>query len=157
MSVAYGGLLTFDLKQLYGNHQSATTSDILLMGGGRTLSLNTPYNPGRGWTNYNILLHESFGWKNLATGLTATRNEMLAVLSSLSALRINGDYRKGLDISSIDNVVLNSGQKITPTPTPTPTSVPEPSAILSLVFGALSAASVLKRKQKRKVLNSNLS
>lgn len=158
MSGAYGGLLTFDLKQWQTSHQSQTTSDILLLGGGRTLSFNTTYNPGRGWTGYNILLHESFGWKNLATGLTATRKEMLAVLSSLTALRINGDYRQGLDLSSIDNVVLNTGPTITPTPTPTPkpTSVPEPSSVLGLC-GALSAMFMLKRKQQGKVMNCSRS
>ena len=157
MSAAYGGILSFDLKQLHRNHQSQTTSDILLIGGGYTLSFNTAYNPGRGWTNYNILLDESIGWKNLKTGLTATSLEMFAALSSLRALRINGDYRKGLDVSSIDNVVLNSGsKKPTPRPTPNPTSVPEPASVLGL-FGALSAMFMLKRKQQRKVLNCSRS
>jgi Laminin B (Domain IV)/PEP-CTERM motif len=161
MSAAYGGILAFDLKQWQTSFQRKETSDLLLMGGGYKLSLDTAYHPGTNWTPYNILLHESFGWKNLATGLTATRNEMLAVLSSLTALRINGDYGKGLDISSIDNVVLNARPKIipkptprptltpTPTPTPKPISVPEPSSTLGLfAFGIFSAISLLKRKQK---------
>lgn len=97
--------LTFDLKQSRINMQF-DWDDIVLVGGGVTLVFDTPYNPGTNWTVYSIPLHESAGWKNKATGLPPTHAEMLAVLSSLTELRIRGEYEVLADTGCLDNVVL---------------------------------------------------
>ena len=105
VSGAYGRPLTFDLKQTPIITQF-DWDDVVLIGGGITLVFNTPYNPGIGWTSYSVMLHESAGWKNIATNSAPTHAEMLAVVSSLSELRIRGEYEILADTGCLDNVVL---------------------------------------------------
>jgi uncharacterized repeat protein (TIGR01451 family) len=106
VSAAYNGVLSFDLKQ------SSTTSpspadDIVLIGGGLTLVFDTPNDPGVNFTSYRVSLNEA-GWVNTATSRPATRAEMIQTLSSLTTLRIRGEYRSGPDTGCLDNVTLGS-------------------------------------------------
>lgn len=128
-SMAYGRTLTFDLKQ--SPVGQANRDDVILTGGGIQLIYNTPYNPGADWTSYSILLHESAGWINKATGSAATQAEIQTALSALSDLQIRGEYTTSRDIGSLDNVVLGAGatptETVTPGPSPTPSDTPTPS------------------------------
>jgi hypothetical protein len=60
------------------------------------------------WQHFSIPLRETAGWSDLLTGLPATSNQMMAVLSSLTVLDIRGEFGDGpaTDIGGIDNVVL---------------------------------------------------
>lgn len=137
MSAAYNGILSFDsqmpLKGIEGNFD-----DVALTGGGYTLFFNNANNPGVNWTSYSISLNEAAGWKLEATGLAPTQPQILAVLSSLSDLRIRGEYSNGSETVGLDNVVLSSA----------PQPVPEPSLMLGwLASGAVGASFRLLRKK----------
>jgi len=105
-SAAYGGILTFDLT-LSPTDNPYEASDVVLVGQGITLVFDTPYDPERVWTAYAVLLSESAEWINDDTGQAATREEMTQVLSSLSELRIRGEFARGSsDTGGLDNVML---------------------------------------------------
>jgi hypothetical protein len=106
VSGAYGQTLTFDLKQDSLDMQFPW-EDVELEGAGMVLVFDTPYNPGTTWTPYSVPLNESAGWMKTSLGGPApTHEEMLAVLGSLTELRIRGEYDKLYDEGCLDNVVL---------------------------------------------------
>jgi Ca2+-binding RTX toxin-like protein len=104
----YGGELAFALKQ------SSTASqfddaDVVLAGAGRTLVFDTPANPGTGWTGYSVSLTDSAGWKvGSLSGAAATRADLEAVLGSLQALHIRGEFVVGPDTGGLDSVSLTA-------------------------------------------------
>jgi hypothetical protein len=107
----YGGQLSFDLRQ------SDTTSqfddaDVVLVGGGLTLTFDTATTPGRDWTRYRVALRETAGWRNASRA--ATRSELRRALGALTALRIRAEYRTGPDTDDLDNVVLRSADEPPP-------------------------------------------
>ncbi|MGB0384154.1 MAG: Ig-like domain-containing protein [Ardenticatenaceae bacterium] len=117
LSSAYKGKLSFDLRQSKTSDQF-DLEDIILVGGGLTLVYDTPVNPGTTWTSYTVPLDETAGWKkDTLNGSAATQAEMLAVLSSLTTLRIRGEYAGGADTGDLDNVVLvgSNGVSVSPT------------------------------------------
>ncbi len=105
-SPAYGGHLTFDLKQSFTDQQY-NDRDVVLVGGGMTLVFDTVENPGTNWTSYRVPLHESAGWRvtDLA-GRVATRAELLHTLASLADVRIRGEFSTRQDTGNLDNVAL---------------------------------------------------
>lgn len=108
ISCAYGGTLSFDLRQSSTTNQM-DRNDIVLEGAGLTLVFDTPFNPGTDWTSYSVQLVETAGWKkdNL-NGDPPTQAEMIAVLAALEKLWICGEYRNGPDTGDLDNVVLDN-------------------------------------------------
>lgn len=120
-SCAYGQALNFDLQQ------SDTTTqfdweDVVLEGGGLTLVFDTPCNPGLcspgvNWTSYSVPLLETAGWKKddaidgVISDEAPTREEMQAVLASLTRVWIRGDFANGSAVDGLDNVVLNGPPK----------------------------------------------
>lgn len=138
-SAAYNETLTFDLIQSLTTTQFNDV-DISLAGGGITLVFDTPNNPGTDWTPYSILLNESAGWRvgNLA-GAAPSALQMQTVLSSLTDLRIRGEFRTGADTGSLDNVFLNG--------TLPSAAAPEPASVSLLATGLLTVAGFLRRKR----------
>jgi hypothetical protein len=108
-SAAYGGYLSFD-RQQYSNESPAGSTMVVLVGSDRRLVHNSPYRPGADWTSFSVPLHEFAGWARGATGgKPATRDDMLAALSDLRALRIHGGVPFASNIGAIDNIVLTAG------------------------------------------------
>lgn len=106
VSSAYGSALTFDLRQS-SEVNPTNDADVILVGAGMTLVFDTPYNPSRAWTAYRVPLVASGGWKkDSLQGPAPTQGEMLAVLRSLTDLRIRGDYIFGQSVCNLDNVVF---------------------------------------------------
>lgn len=122
ISSAYGELLTFDLKQSLTDTQFSS-EDIVLVGSGLTIYYDTSYNPNTTWTAYSIGLTEA-GWKVSGSNAAVTQAQMISVLSSVTAMRIRGEYRTGADTGGLDNVVLYA--------------VPEPGCISVLVAGSVT-------------------
>ncbi|MBI3977459.1 MAG: hypothetical protein HY331_04660 [Chloroflexi bacterium] len=120
-SGAYGYALTFDLRQSALDEQFVAP-DVMLSGGGLTLVHNAGRNPGLLWTSYSVPLSED-GWRHQVTGLPVDREGMLRVLSSVTDLRIRGEYRTGSDTGSLDNVVIRGVGTPPPPPPPPPPSV----------------------------------
>lgn len=108
-SDSYGAALSFDLRQSATDGQfDAAGRDVRLVGGGISLSYNTPYNPGTDWTTYSIPLHE-VGWTDVTTALPATEQQMRDALAAVTTILIRAEYRSGADTDDLDNVVLGSG------------------------------------------------
>ncbi len=106
VSDAYTRTLTYDLKQS-SEGNPFDWHEVVLIGGGMTLVFDLPGEPGAGWTSFAVPIHESAGWrKDEVAGPAPTHQEMLNVLSSLTDLRIRGEYRVGPDSGCLDNVVL---------------------------------------------------
>lgn len=108
-SSAYGNALTWDWRQVYQNGSSIDDADAVLVGGGLTLVADAGPNPGSSWQSCSIALTEGAGWRiGTMSGRAPTQSEFLSVLSSLTALRIRGEFISGGDTSSLDNVLLES-------------------------------------------------
>ena len=108
-SDAYNQSISFDLASV-GSSVFVDQEDVILVGAGITLTYQTFVYPGPAFTPYSISLNES-GWHldNTLTGTPATAADMQAVLGSLSALYIRGEYLDGgVEIGLLDNVVLAS-------------------------------------------------
>jgi len=107
-SVAYGGSLSFDLRQYYTS-SPYDTDDIIIEGGGLRIVFDTPNNPGTTWTHYQVQLTETAGWKkNSLSGTAPTAAEIKTVLGSITKLLIRGEYQNGADKCDLDNVILTS-------------------------------------------------
>jgi len=153
VSAAYGKALTFDLKQSSTASQ-ADQDDVILVGSGLTLVYNTSYNPGTNWTAYSVLLSETVGWVNKATGQTATQSELQSVLAYLSDLQIRGEFVVGADTGSLDNVILGGQSNQNPTPTPSPNTGCPASDIASNINNQYAGTS---SNQARKTLFHSVS
>lgn len=107
-SAAYGGVLTFSLKTTINSGDIFEKSDVILIGtNGVELTFNMHSVPRVTWTPYSIILSESTGWVNQNTDQNASRDEFLEVLSSLSELRIRGEFYRGSnDYGGLDNVIM---------------------------------------------------
>jgi hypothetical protein len=103
-SAAYGGELRFDQSEL--PNSGGPTPWVALVGGGLQLGYAGVI-PGSQWTPMVVPLRPG-GWIVGATLLPATDAQLLAVLSSLTALRINADYLDGADQVGLDNAMLLS-------------------------------------------------
>lgn len=105
-SGAYGGLLSFDLKQSLEAAASGALA-VVLSGGGVTLVFEALRSPGTNWSAYKVALVESAGWrKGSPAGPPPTRSEMLRVLASLDALLIQGKQSPQQGLGFLDNVIL---------------------------------------------------
>ena len=125
-SMAYGQGLRFDLWQ-DGSGPQFNASDVALIGGGLTLTIDAGDNPLplRTWVSYEVPLTESAGWVKVASftslsGPAATQDEMLTVLGNLTHLRIRGEFITGSDHGRLDNVSM---------------PIPEPETALLLLAG----------------------
>ncbi|HTY37068.1 MAG TPA: laminin B domain-containing protein, partial [Bacteroidota bacterium] len=108
-SAAYGGSLSFDLRQYYTDNQY-DIEDIIIEGGGLRIVYDTPNNPLTTWTHYQVALNESAGWKKTSlSGTAPTAAEFRMVLSSVTRFLIRGEYQIGTDRCDLDNVILSSG------------------------------------------------
>lgn len=106
MSGAYRRWLMFDLRQDRLT-QNYANDDVVLVGGGITLRYDLPTDPSTAWTAFRVALEEN-GWVNADTGAPATRQEMQAVLRSLTELRIRGEFFRGTDEGDLDNVAFGA-------------------------------------------------
>lgn len=107
-SAAYGGSLSFDIL-LENSSDSGNLTKVWLIGDGiRLVMASTDNPPPNTWYTYRFNLDESAGWmaRDCVGGREATREDMIHVLSNLSALLIQGEYSGSRDICNLDNVIL---------------------------------------------------
>jgi alkaline phosphatase D len=119
-SGAYGGSLSFQLRQNITDDQYIDYSDVYIKGNGydgQHIWYNMANNPGTDWTEYSIVFLVGVGWR-VNTGSNgdcnednppASEDEIRAVLSDISNILIRGEYRTGPDKGSLRNVVLECG------------------------------------------------
>jgi len=117
LSASYGRTLSFDLlvSKIFSQRDA---DDIVLVGGGITLTYDTARNPGQAWTSYSVTLDETDDWFNATSGAPATGEHIRTVLADLQQLQIRGEFKASLtEIGSLDNVVLG-GETAAPTEVP---------------------------------------
>src|SRR5262245_41765539 len=130
----YGGALSYDQFSTPLDPSFRGDPDVLLIGAGMVIGFQGATNPGTSFTSFVVPMTEA-GWtKNVVGGPAVTRDEFLAVLANLTALRIRGEYLAGvLETTGMDNVRL--------------AAVPEPASIA--LFGPTAVALVLIARVRR--------
>ena len=105
-SALYGTALEFDVRYT-GGGDALNISDVILVGGGVTLVIDSGVEPVPGvWTSYSIQLDESADWRvtNMVSGQVATPEDIRRVLRNLTSLRIRGEYAFGVETTYLDNL-----------------------------------------------------
>jgi hypothetical protein len=110
-SLSYGLTLSFQLTQSSVTSQFEN-SDVILEGAGIKLTYKLQSHPNTTWTPYSVALNESADWVNAATGKAASHDNMIAVLGSMTALFIRGEYRDGSDSGGLDGVSLQTRDSV---------------------------------------------
>jgi hypothetical protein len=132
---SYGAALKYDQFTTPTAPEWRNDPDVILVSGSDVLVYQFPANPGLDWTSYSVVLHESAFHKGTLAGSNPTQAEFQAVLSSLSALRIRGEYVAGVvERTGLDNVIL----------------VPEPGTGVSALAAAAGAVFVRPRRARRR-------
>ena len=116
-----GGTLNFDLRQTSVTRQYSARWDIALRTSDpdKVLIVNWPnsLHPGTAWTSYSIPLSldydigEGFGWGVYSfaandVDYNLTQETFSNLLNDAINLQIRAEFRTGLDIGSIDNVIV---------------------------------------------------
>ncbi len=110
-SAAYGGVLSFDMKQ---NPAAGASPWLILEGGGITLfqpSLTDAVSelPNNTWKRFRAVLGPDAGWRvGTCDGAFATATQIQQVLSNVTRLLIRAEYVSGAEINRLDNVVLSA-------------------------------------------------
>ncbi|MGR3378837.1 beta strand repeat-containing protein [Salipiger abyssi] len=101
-----GGSLTFDLSSSGGNGSANAAPDLLLTGGGLTIALDIGQ-ADAAWTSFTTYLDTRSDWRvGTESGAVASQAQIDAVLADLQSIEIRGEYRSGVDVGTLDNVVL---------------------------------------------------
>ena len=110
-SSAYGLTLEFRLKITGLDYIMNTDPSVVLIGNGMVIVNGPGPDPTKDqWTHFSISLHEQAGWrKDTLQGAQLTESEFKMALSSLTALRIRGEYIFGNDSADLDDVILGAG------------------------------------------------
>ncbi len=108
-----GGTLTWDRRNLGGSSAAGQAPDVILQGAMLRIGFAIPGNIDLPtWQTFSVPV-SSAGWyivppfpSSPPTGASITPEQFASVLSSLTALYIQGEYRNGDDTGALDNVVL---------------------------------------------------
>jgi hypothetical protein len=105
---SYNKNLKFDIKQSASPTDNTNGDVILWHPTNSRLYHQLPVQPGSSWTSYSLLLNETAGWHyNSPSGPAPTKEEMIVILSNISAIQIRSRHSiTAGNISAIDNVVL---------------------------------------------------
>ena len=134
---AYGGSLSFFLRALpQANPFELNYPDVKLVGATMTLAIDAGPSPGSGWTAYNVPLVANGQWRiDSLDGPAASAADLQAVLGSLSAVRIRGEFSNSVDVGGLDSVMLSSAAP-----------VPEPATGAMLIAGLLGLSLLTRRR-----------
>lgn len=132
-TAALGGTLSFSLiVSTLAAPMASQAATVRFIGGGLTLAANAGGPPGLDWTPYTLpLLPSSFHVGDLS-GPVATAADLSRVFSSVTSLRIRGEYSQLRDRGGIDNVVMSP--------------VPEPATAALMLLGAAGLAGWRRRR-----------
>lgn len=148
LSAYYAGTLSFDLKLNPAWDSIAETAMVILTGTYNSSTLSIGYLPSTGqypitgsFTTYSLALNNSTAWavvnsSDFVTGTLATTAQIQAVLSTVSSMRILGDWTNSPDHVLLDNVTL--------------TAIPEPSVIAFVSVTGCAAGLLVSRRQRAK-------
>lgn len=105
LAQAHGQTLRYRQRQSRTDEQFVIPFTVMIDGAGKTIYYDAKRKPGTGWTSYAVPMTE-IGWISLATKQAVSDAEFRMVLSAATALRIQGEFRLGIDQSYLDNVWL---------------------------------------------------
>ena len=101
-----GGTLSFDLRSTGSGGAANGAGDLVLSGAGLTLVLDIGAADGN-WGSFSAFMDTRSDWRlNSESGSVATQAQIDAVMADLQSLQIRGEYLNGVDVGSLDNVVL---------------------------------------------------
>lgn len=100
-----GKFLTFEERVNLTSNQFSK-ADVILTGGGISLELDMPKNPGKTWTAYAAQLSADGGWTVSGTHRAPTAAEFATVLGSVSDLKIRGEFTSLKGTTRLDDVRL---------------------------------------------------
>lgn len=105
MSAYYGGVLRYDMRTNDLTNPLNALDDIQLTGGGITLYRGHGGPPTINvWHEFSVSLSGGSHWTvGTPAGPAATDDQMLNVLTNLTAIRIRADYRTGPEQIDLDN------------------------------------------------------
>lgn len=118
--LSYQQFIRFDLKVALPSTTSGS-GDVRIFGGGTSIvrNLDPPLPSTTVWTSYAIQIDETQSWRiGSPTGAIATKQQILQVLGSVTALQIGVEYSLitgTTDKGSLDNVILEQ-RTISPPP-----------------------------------------
>lgn len=119
MAFSLGMNLRFDLQQSQAGTSSNANGDVRIESGNSQILYSLPAKPAvaPAWSSYSLKLDETQGWRvSSTTGPLATRAQIIAALSNITAIEIRGTYATNASYtSSLDNVVLEQ-RTLTPAP-----------------------------------------
>jgi len=109
-SSVYGLTLDFSLKISGPEDLIPSEPNVVLVGSGLVLVINVVSPPSKDqWSHFSITLHEQSDWRlDTLQGDRPTTLELKSALSSLTSLRIRGEYIAGVDVASLDDVVFGA-------------------------------------------------
>ena len=106
MEIAYDGCLNFDWIATGTGAIISVTADVVLIGAGLAIYIDTP-SPAKTWTTQTACFWVEAGWVKCNGDTVVTEEEMRSVLASLDMLLIRGDHiTEGADTGGLDNVKL---------------------------------------------------
>jgi gliding motility-associated-like protein len=112
--------LRFDLQQSQAGTSSNVNGDVRIESGSTIIVYSLPTKPAVAplWSSYSLKLDETQGWRvGSTTGPFATRTQIIAILSNITAIEIRGTYASNAAYTSgIDNVILEQ-RTLSPSPT----------------------------------------
>lgn len=107
--LAYGGRLTFNIRQRHTD-QFYPGTGVTMESGGMRLNYDLGRHPRNTWDHFEVPLVETAGWTRGGGQQPATRAEMLQVLAALDRLTIRGEYsRREVERTDLDHVQLIAG------------------------------------------------
>jgi hypothetical protein len=105
-SLAYGGVLSFDLRQP-DPREEYRDDDVILEGGGLSLGYDMPGFPTAAWQRFEVPMLPLSVWRVRGTNQPVAEAAFRQVLANVTALRVRGEYLNGADTSDLDNVTLS--------------------------------------------------
>ena len=137
-SAVYGGTLGFSLESTSFSEPATTPhANVQLLGNnGVLLTYDGGILPSSTWSRFQVDLVADGSWTvGTVSGRAATEADFLGVLGDLKTLRINGDFYKGIETTSLDSVVLSAPP------------VPEPATALLWLAGVAGVLGVARRRR----------
>lgn len=78
--------------------------DIIITGAGMTINYTFSTRPILSWSTFSAPLFQGSGWKK--NGVAVSETEFKNILCNITKLWIRGEFRNGVDIGYLDNVIV---------------------------------------------------
>ncbi|HRH34691.1 MAG TPA: laminin B domain-containing protein [Catalimonadaceae bacterium] len=103
-SRSIGKFMRFDIRTTHPGN-SRLTRNVIMEGAGLSIGAAMPNLPGTNWTHNDIALVAS-NWHYTSTDVVVSQSDFLAVMTSLTRIRILGEYSPSVDRGGLDNFIL---------------------------------------------------